>query len=149
MEGHIGDQPWRFIIRLYKPLCVHLCLPTPFAREMELEQLRVVRLHIRGCGNDSMWVDIDFPTPHVMYLRHGWNTFVRAHGFSEGHVLQFKFMESGLLSAKIFGRSGGCLGCCAESSIDDESSSSRGSDEEDSDGDDDGSGRQGDDSDSG
>ena len=99
------------------------------------------------CGNGSMQVDVDFPAPHVMYLHDGWKTIARAHGLLEGHVLQFKLMENGLLSFKIFGRSGGRLGCCAESSTDDESSSSSGSDEEDSDGDDDGSGRGRDDSD--
>ena len=45
-----------------------------------------------------MRVDVDFPAPHMMYLRHGWKTFARDQGFSEGHVLQFKLMESGLLS---------------------------------------------------
>ena len=58
-------------------------------------------------------------------------------------------MESGLLSVKIFGRSGGRLGCCAESSTDDESSSSSESDEEDSGGNDDDSGWRSDDFDSG
>lgn len=87
MEGHVGDQPWEFVIRLYKPVCGHLCLPTPFTREMELEQPRALRLHMRGCGNGGMRVDVDFPAPHVMYLRRGWKTFARAHGFSEGHVL--------------------------------------------------------------
>ncbi|KAM3348862.1 hypothetical protein ACQJBY_022212 [Aegilops geniculata] len=115
---------------------------------MELEQPHALRLHMRGCGNGGMRVDIDFPAPHVMYLRHGWKTFARPHGFSEGHVLQFKLMENGLLSVKIFGRSGGHLGCCAESSTDDGSSSSSESDEEDSDDDDDDSGRGSDDSDS-
>nr|XP_020177108.1 B3 domain-containing protein Os03g0212300-like [Aegilops tauschii subsp. strangulata] len=116
---------------------------------MELEQRRALRLHMRGCGNGGMRVDVDFPAPHVMYLRRGWKTFARAHGLSKGHVLQFKLMENGLLSVKIFGRSGGRLGCCTESSTDDESSSSSESDEEDSDNDDNGSGRGSDDSDSG
>ena len=104
---------------------------------------------MRGCGNSDMMVDVDFHAPHVMYLHRGWKTFARAHGLSEGHVLQFKLMESGLLSVKIFGRSGGRLGCRAKSSTDDECSSLRESDKEDSDGDDDGSGREGDDTDSG
>ena len=116
---------------------------------MDLEQPRALRLHMRDCGNGGMWVDVDFPTPHVMYLHRGWNTFARAHRLPEGHVLQFKLIESGLLSVKIFGRSGIRLGCCAESSIDDESSSSSESDEEDSDGGDDVSGWRSDDSDSG
>nr|XP_020170552.1 B3 domain-containing protein Os03g0212300-like [Aegilops tauschii subsp. strangulata] len=149
MEGHVGDQPWEFVARLYKPPCGHLCLPTPFARIMELEQPRALRLHMRGCGNGGMWVDVDFPAPHVMYLRRDWKTFACAHSLSEGHVLQFKLMESGLLSVEIFGCSGARLGCCAERSTDDESSSLSKSDKEDCDGDDDGSDREGDDSDSG
>nr|XP_020174578.1 B3 domain-containing protein Os03g0212300-like [Aegilops tauschii subsp. strangulata] len=148
MEGHVGDQPREFIIRLYKPLRNHLRLPTFCAREMELERPHALRLHMRGCRDGSTRVDVDLPAPHVMYLRHGWKTFARAHSFSQGHVLHFKLMESGLLSVKIFGRSGGRLGCCVESSTDDGSSSSSDSDEEDSDGDDDDSGRS-DDSDSG
>lgn len=136
MEGHVGDQPLEFVIRLYKPPHSRLRLPTPFARVMELEQPRALRLHMRGCGNGGMWVDVDFPAPHVMYFRHGWKTFARAHSLSEGHILQFKLMEGGLLSVKAFGCSGARLGCCTESSTDDESSSSSDSDEEDSGGDD-------------
>ena len=68
---------------------------------------------------------------------------------SEGHVLQFKLMENGLLSVKVFGRSRICLGCCTESSTDDESSSSSDSDEEDSGINNDGSGREDNGSDSG
>nr|XP_020165625.1 B3 domain-containing protein REM20-like [Aegilops tauschii subsp. strangulata] len=145
MEGHVEDQPQEFVIRLYKPPCGHLHLPTPFARVMELELPRALRLHMRGRRNGGRWVDVDFPAPHVMYLRRGWKTFARAHSLLEGHVLQFKLMESGLLSVKIFERSGACLGCCVEISTDDESSSSSEVDEEDSDGGD----REGDDSDSG
>ena len=65
-----------------------------------------------------------------MLLRHGWKTFARAHGLTEGHILHFKLMEADLLSVKVFGRSGIRLGCCAESSTDAESSSSSGSEEE-------------------
>nr|XP_020163536.1 B3 domain-containing protein Os03g0212300-like [Aegilops tauschii subsp. strangulata] len=148
MDGHVGDQPRKFIIGLYKPLCGHLRLPTPFVREMELEQPRPLRLHMQGCGNGGMRVNVDFPAPHVIYLRRGWKTFARAHGFSEGHVLQFELMENRLLCVKIFGCSGGRLGCCAESSTDDENSSSSGSDEVDSGDDDDGSGQGSEDSDS-
>ena len=104
---------------------------------------------MRGCGNGSMLVDVDFPAPHVMYLRRGWKTSVHAHGFSEGHVLQFKLMENGLLSVKVFGRLGIRLGCCMESSTNDESSSSSDSDEEGCDSDNDGGRREDDDSDSG
>ena len=85
-----------------------------------------------------MWVDVDFPAPHIMYLRCGWKTFARAHSLSEGHVHQFKLMENGLLSVKVFGDSGTRLKCCVESSSDDEDSSSSGSYEEDSDSDDEG-----------
>ena len=76
MEGHVGDQPLEFIIRLYKPPRDRLHLPTPFARAMELEQPRALKLHMRGCGNGSILVDVDFPAPHVMYFRRGWKTFV-------------------------------------------------------------------------
>nr|XP_020192481.1 B3 domain-containing protein Os03g0212300-like [Aegilops tauschii subsp. strangulata] len=149
MEGHVGDQPRKFIIKLYNPLCSRLHLPSFFAREMELEQPRALRLHMRGCGDGSTRVDIDLPADHVMYPHRGWKTFAWDHSFSEGHILHFKLMENGLLSVKIFGHSGGRLGCCVQSSTDDESSSSSESDEEDSDDDDDGSRRRGDDSDSG
>nr|XP_020159928.1 B3 domain-containing protein Os03g0212300-like [Aegilops tauschii subsp. strangulata] len=149
MEGHVGDPPLEFVIRLYKPPHGRLHLSTPFARLMELEQPRALRLHMRGRGNGSIQVDVDFPAPHVVYFHQGWKTFARAHSLSEGHVLQFKLMEDGFLSVKVFGSPGARLGCSAESSTDDESSSSSNSDEEDSDGDDDGTDREGDDSDSG
>ena len=84
-----------------------------------------------------------------MYFRKGWKTFARAHSLSEGHVLHFKLMEDGFLSVKVFGSSGARLGCCAESSTDDESSSLSDSDVGDSDGDDDDTDWEGDDSDSG
>ena len=72
---------------------------------MEEEAPRALRLHMRDCGNDIMWADVDFPRPHVMYLRQGWKTFVHAHSLTEGHVLYFKLMESDLLSVKVFGNS--------------------------------------------
>jgi hypothetical protein len=149
MEGHVRDQPHEFFIRLYKLVCGHLRLPTLFARVMELDPPQALRLHMRGCGNGGMWVDVDFPAPHIMYFHRGWKTFARAHSLSEGHVLQFKLMENGLLSVKVFGRSGIRLGCCVESSTDNETSSSSDSDEEDSYSDDDGSGREDADSDFG
>nr|XP_020156790.1 B3 domain-containing protein Os03g0212300-like [Aegilops tauschii subsp. strangulata] len=138
MEGHVGDQPREFFIMLHKPVHGRLRLPTQFAREMELDPPPALRLHMRGCWNGSMRVDIDFPAPHVMYLRSGWKTFARAHSLLEGLVLHFKLMENGLLSAKVFGHLGTLLRCCVESSFDDETSSSSGSDEEDSDSDDEG-----------
>ena len=133
MEGHIGDQSREFVIRLHRPVRRRLRLPTLFAREMELDLPQALRLHMRGCGNGSMRVDIDFPAPHVMYLRRGCKAFARAHSLSEGLVLHFKLMENGLLSIKVFGHLGTCLRCCAESSTDNENSSSSESDEEDSD----------------
>ena len=69
MEGHVGDQPREFFIRLHRPPRRRLRLPTPFAREMELDPPQTLRLHMRGCGNSGMQVDVDFPAPHVMYLR--------------------------------------------------------------------------------
>ena len=94
---------------------------------------------MRGCGNGGMWVYVDFPAPHVMYLRREWKTFARVHSLSEGLVLHFKLMENGLLSIKVFGHLGTSLRCCAESSTDNKTSSSRESDEEDNDSDDEGS----------
>ena len=85
--GHIGDQPYEFFIRLYRPVRSRVRLPTPFARVMEEEAPRSLRLHMRGCGNGSIWADVDFPRPHVMYLRQGWKTFEHAHSLSEESVL--------------------------------------------------------------
>nr|XP_020190878.1 B3 domain-containing protein Os03g0212300-like [Aegilops tauschii subsp. strangulata] len=149
MEVHVGDRPREFFIRLYKLVRGHLRLPTPFAREMELDPPHALRLHMRGFGNGSIRVDVDFPAPHVMYLRRGWKTFARAHSLSEGLVLHFKLMENGLLSVKVFGHLGTRLRCCAESSTDNETSSSGECDEEDSDSDDGGIKREDADSDSG
>jgi len=148
-EGHVGDQPREFFIRLHQPPCRHLRILVPFAREMERDPPQTLWLHMRGCGNGGTWVDIDFPTPRVMYLRRGWKTFARIHSLTAGRVLYLKLMEDGLLSVKVFGDFGTRLKCCVESSSDDEDSSSSDSEEEDSDGNDDGSRRRGDDSDSG
>ena len=63
MEGHIRDQPHEFVIRLHRLVRRRLRLPTPFAREMELDPPQALRLHMRGCGNGNMWVDVDFPAP--------------------------------------------------------------------------------------
>lgn len=97
---------------------------------------------MKGCCHGDMWVNTGFPAPQVMLLRRGWKTFARAHCLMDGHVLCFKPAESDLLSAKVFGRSGHRLGCCAESSTEGERSSSSESDEEDNDNDDEGSGRE-------
>ena len=136
MEGHVRDQPREFVIRLHRTVRRRLHLPTPFAREMDLNPPQALRLHMRGWGNGSMRVDIDFPAPHVMYLRRGWKTFAHAHSLSEGLVLHFKLMENGLLSVKVFGDLGTRLKCCVESSSDNGRTSSGESDEEDSEADD-------------
>lgn len=148
MGGHVRDQPYEFFIRLYKHVCSRLQLSTPFARVMEQDPPHALRLHMRSCRNDNMWADVDFPRPHVMYLRQGWKTFAHAHSLSEGHVLHFKLMESDLVSVKVFGSSVIRLGCCVESSTDDESSSSSDSGAEDNASDEDGSGQEDYDSDS-
>jgi hypothetical protein len=136
MEGHVGDTGLEVIIRLREPLRNRLRLPGPFAMVMEVEQPHGLKLHMRGCCNGNMRVDVEFSAPHVMLLRHGWKTFACAHSLAEGHVLHFKLMEANLLSIKAFGRSGARLGCCVESSPDDKSSSLSDSNEEDTDGED-------------
>ena len=123
MEGHVGDTLLEFIVRLREPPRSRLRLPTPFARVMEVEQPHGVKLHMRGCCNGNMQVDVEFPAPHVMLLCCGWKTFARAHSLLEGRILHFKLMENGLLSVKVFGSSGIHLGCCMESSTYDQSSS--------------------------
>ena len=137
-EGHVGDHPREFLIRLRRPPRRRLRLPAPFAREMERDPPQTLRLHMRGCGNRGTRVDVDFPAPRVMYLRRGWKTFARIHSLTAGLVLYFKLMEDGLLSVKVFRDFGTRLKCCVESSSDDEDSSSSGSDVEDSDSDDEG-----------
>ena len=136
MEGHVRDQPREFFIRLRRPPRRRLRFPTPFAQEMELDPAQTLRLDMRGCGNGGTRVDVDFPAPHVMYLRRGWKTFARIHSMTAGLVLYFKLMEDGLLSVKIFGEFRTCLKCCVESSSDGDSddgnSSSSESDEQDS-----------------
>ena len=133
IEGHVGDQPREFFIRLRRPLRRRLRLPAPFAREMERDPPQTLRLHMRGYGNGGTRVDVDFPAPRVMYLRRGWKTFARIHSLTTGLVLYFKLMEDGLLSVKVFGEFGTHLKCCVESSSDgdsdDGSSSSSESDE--------------------
>src|SRR6187399_2278909 len=103
VEVHIGDDPCEFFVRLRRPPRRHLCLPTPFAREMEVDPPESLRLHIRGCGISGTRVRVDFPAPHVMYLRQGWNTFARIHSLTDGLTLHFKLMEDGHLSVKVFG----------------------------------------------
>ena len=147
MEGHVGDDPCDFSVRLRRPPRRRLRLPTPFAREMELDTPQALRLHMRGCGNSNIWDNVEFPAPHVMYFRRGWKTFAHVHSLMEGLTLHFKLMENGLLSVKIFGHFGTRVRCCVESSSDDEDSSLNESDGADSGSDDKGSGRQDDESD--
>ena len=130
-----------FILQLRGPPRSRLRLPRAFARVLEIDRPPRLRLHMKGCCHGDMWVNTRFPAPQVMLLRRGWKTFARAHCLMDGHVLYFKLAERDPLSVKVFGRSGHRLGCCAESSTNDESSSSGDSDEEDSDSDDEGSGR--------
>ena len=84
MEGHIGDDPCEFLVRMRGELRHRLRLPTPFAREMEVDPPESLRLHMRGCGISGTRVRVDFPAPHVMYLRQGWKTFARIHSLTDG-----------------------------------------------------------------
>ena len=141
MEGHVGDDPCKFFVRLRRPPRRRLRLPTPFASEMELDPPESLRLHMRGCGIGGTRVRVDFPAPNVMYLDRGWKTFACIHSLMEGFTLHFKLMEGDLLSVKVFGCFGTRAKCCVDSSSDSEGSSSSESDEEGSDSDDEGSGR--------
>ena len=114
---------------------------------MELDLSESLRLHMRVCGISGTRVRVDFPAPHVMYLCRGWKTFDHIHRLTEGLTLQFKLMEGGLLSVKVFGCFGTRARCYVESSSDSEDSSSGGSDDEDSGNDDEGRRRQDDGSD--
>ena len=54
-------------------------------------------------AHEGLWeqwhmVDVEFPTPHVMYLHRGWKTFARLHSLTDGLTLHFKLMEGVLLS---------------------------------------------------
>ena len=129
-----------FILQLREPPRSRLRLPEAFARVLEIDHPPRLRLHMKGCCHNNMWVNTGFPAPHVMLLRRGWKTFARAHCLMKGHVLCFKLVESDLLSVKVFGSSGHRLGCCAESPTDDERSSSSDSDGEGTGGEDDGDG---------
>ena len=120
---------------------IQLHLPTPFAREMEVDPPESLWLHMRGCGINGTRARVDFPAPHVMYLRRGWKTFAHIHRLTKGLTLHFKMMEGGLLSVKVFGCFGTRARCCVDSSSDSEDSSSGESDEEESDIDEEGSGR--------
>ena len=70
----------------------------------------MLKLHMKGCGNNGMRVDVDFPAPHVMFFCRGWKTFACAHSLLEGHVLHFKLMKADLLSIKVFGCFGARIG---------------------------------------
>ena len=93
---------------------------------------------MRGCGISGTRVRVDFPAPHVMYLRRGWKTFARIHSLMEGFTLHFKLMEGDLLSVKVFGCFGTRAKWCVDSSSDSEDSPSSESDEEESDNNDEG-----------
>ena len=87
VEGHVGDDPCEFFVRLRRPPRRRLRLPTPFAREMELDPPELLWLHMRGCTISGTRARVDFPAPHVMYLRRGWKTFAHIHRLTEGLTL--------------------------------------------------------------
>ncbi|KAE8820107.1 l-ascorbate oxidase-like protein [Hordeum vulgare] len=130
--GHTEGTALEFIVKLRSPPHGGLRLPRPFTKVMEVDKAQGVWLHVHGCHNGAVYADVEYPVPHVMFLRHRWKTFAHAHNFMAGHVLRFKLVEADMLSVKIYGLSGARLGCYEESSSDAQSSSSSNSDEEDS-----------------
>ncbi|KAE8795286.1 l-ascorbate oxidase-like protein [Hordeum vulgare] len=132
LSGHTECTALEFVVKLRSPPhgCLHL--PRPFAKVMEVDKPQGVWLRVHGCHNGVVYADVEYPTPRVMFLRHGWKTFARAHNIMVWHVLRFKLVEADMLSVKIYGLLGARLGCCEESSSDAKSSSSSDSDEEDS-----------------
>ncbi|KAE8778811.1 l-ascorbate oxidase-like protein [Hordeum vulgare] len=136
LSRHTEGTTLEFIVRLRGPPRCRVRLPCPFARGMEVDKPQEMWLHVHGCCNGAVHADIEYPKPHVMFLRRGWKTFARVHNFMEGHVLRFKLVEADMVPVKIYGHSGAHLGYCEESSTDAESSSSSDIDEEDSAGED-------------
>ncbi|KAE8782629.1 L-ascorbate oxidase-like protein [Hordeum vulgare] len=91
-------------------------------------------LRVHDCGNGAVPVAVEHPVPRLLFLSRGWKSFARAHKLWDGHVLRIKMMMDNLLSIKLYGSSGGCLGCCEESSSGTDNLSSSEGDEEWSDG---------------
>ncbi|KAE8791815.1 l-ascorbate oxidase-like protein [Hordeum vulgare] len=131
LSGHTEGTALEFVVGLCGPTCGRLCLPRPFAKVMEVDKPQGVCLHAHGCSNGAIYNSADYAAPRVMLSRHGWKNFGRANNFMAGHVLRFKLVEAYMLSIKIYGHSGACLGCCEESKSNAKSSSSSDSDEED------------------
>ncbi|KAE8810106.1 L-ascorbate oxidase-like protein [Hordeum vulgare] len=94
----------------------------------------MLRLQVHGCSNGAVPVVVEQPGPRLLFLGRGWKSFARAHNLWDGHVLRFKLMANNLLSVKIYGISGVCLGCCEESSSGIDNPFSRESNEDGSDG---------------
>lgn len=74
--GSVGDMTLEFIVRLREPPCSRLRLSRPFAGVMEVDQTLGLRLHMSGCRNDTMWVDVEYHAPHVILLWRGWKTLL-------------------------------------------------------------------------
>ncbi|KAE8798068.1 L-ascorbate oxidase-like protein [Hordeum vulgare] len=77
-----------------------------------------------------MQVNVEYAKRRSMLLGSGWKAFARAYSLEDAHVLRFKLVEDDMLSAKFYGRSGVCLGCCEESSSGTDCPSLSDSDEE-------------------
>ncbi|KAE8815078.1 l-ascorbate oxidase-like protein [Hordeum vulgare] len=107
---------------------------------MEEEKPPMLWLRVHGCGNGVVPVVVEHPRPQLLFLDRGWKSFARAHNLWDGHVLRFKMTVDNLLSVKLYGSSGACLGCCEEISRSTDNPSSYGGDEEGSDGSDSGDG---------
>ncbi|KAE8803366.1 l-ascorbate oxidase-like protein [Hordeum vulgare] len=133
-EGtHIERTPLEFLVRLQGRIRTRLQLPTTFAKVMSEEKTLMLRLQVHDYGNGAVPVTVEQPGPPLLFLDRGWKSFARAHNFRDGHVLCFKMMADNLLSIKIYGSLGACLGWCEESSSGTDSPSSRESDEDGSD----------------
>ncbi|KAE8798263.1 l-ascorbate oxidase-like protein [Hordeum vulgare] len=95
---------------------------------------------MHSCGNGAVPVVVERTGPRTLFLGRGWKSFARVHSLWYRHILRFKKMAGKVLSVKLYGSSGACLGCCEESSRKTERPSSRGSGEDTMDDDDSGSG---------
>ncbi|KAE8809407.1 l-ascorbate oxidase-like protein [Hordeum vulgare] len=130
----VERTPLEFLVRLQGRIRTWLQLPTSFVKVISEENPPMLRLQVHGCGNDAVPMVVELPGPRLLFLGRWWKSFARAHNLWDGHVLRFKLMAHNLLSLKIYGSSGACLGCCEENSSGTDSPSSRESDEDGSDG---------------
>ena len=117
--------PREFLIHANDDLRGRCPLPPSFTSLFSAHRITYFKLWVDGCDNDPIFAEVAYTDDGEMYIKRGWGTFIRCHGFGYVSDLHVAYDGWWTLALKVFNQAGLAAACCLESESDDSSEDGR------------------------